>query len=217
MKLHIYKWICSVFIAATLGPLYQAIAQTTYSVPITLSVNSTGINRFIASQWSGGGFTWTETDNNVLVYYSNLRLDSPPIVILATNKIKIRLSIKVDVCVDLQTGQPIYLNRNFIITPMLTFPTTMTNSDNICAQYADLSSAVDNAIDNPKVRSIVKQKLGAINWIMYKGKILKIPSSPLNKVSGTDRLYWNITPPTLTFKVYGGELDLTVTPTIVAN
>lgn len=131
MKQHHFKWFCTIIVISCLNLVYQAAAQTNYNVPITFSVTSTGINRFIAGQWGGlpNNATWSGTYQG-LTYSIHL---NRPVIFLSTNTIKIILELVIASSV---------FNGTVPLTPTLTVPSTTINAGNIIAQYTNLHDQI---------------------------------------------------------------------------
>lgn len=147
MKQHIIKWLCAIIVLGCLSPLYRAAAQTNYSVPITFSVTSTGINRFIASQWSSlpNNATWSG-EYQGLTYSIHL---NRPAILLSTNTIKITL--------ELVINSTVY-NGTATLTPTLTVPSTTISASNIIAQYTNLHDQIIAAAQlvDPRLRYVIE-------------------------------------------------------------
>jgi hypothetical protein len=91
MKQPVFKWLFAMIIIVGLSPLEEVAAQTNYNVPMTFSVTSTGINRFIAYQWGQlpNNATWSG-EYQGLTYSIHL---NRPAIILSPNSIKIILEL----------------------------------------------------------------------------------------------------------------------------
>jgi hypothetical protein len=208
MKQQFQKWLCAVFIVLTLCPLFYASSQT-YNVPVTLSVTSGAVNRFLASQWSSMQTSWSGSYQG-LSYTIQLQA---PLIAFVENDIVLILKLNVS-----------YPYNNYVIrlAPKLTVPSTSATVNNITAQYVDLhQQIITNAAQvDARIQYVMENILSNINWIIYQGQILTIPSIPnpgsLSKVAGTDRLAWSITP-VLSTSITNGELNLTVTSYITAT
>ena len=90
MKQQFQKWLCTMSIVLTLCPLFHASSQP-YSVPITLSLSSGAVNRYLASQWSSMQTSWTGQYQG-LNYTIQLQT---PVIAFAENDIVIILKLNV--------------------------------------------------------------------------------------------------------------------------
>jgi hypothetical protein len=187
----------------------QSFSQTDYSVPISFSVTQTGINRFIASQWSNSSFTksWNITYQG---YYCEIELKRPS-VSLSSNTIKIVLSIELTAINP--SDLPVYLDQTFSFTPTLNIPETTISFDKIYAEYTNLLSAISEVIPESQIQGAINQALAPIDWVIYEGKILN--ESTMRWTEESDIGWFGL--PSLTFAVESDEVVLTVTPTIRAN
>ena len=191
-----------VAILFAIGAPDQAVAQTDYAVPVTLAVTSTGINRYIASQWGSMTKNWSG-------YYLGLNysfsLDRPTIV-LSPNTI--RISLKLNISSYVYSG-------SVILTPTLIVPSTTINASNIIAQYSDLHQQIIHAaqLGDSRLQYVVEQALAPISWIMYQGQALSV--STVRWSSSSDIAWKGL--PTLTASVANNEVDFTVTPTVTAT
>jgi|GEM_PF-1988851 hypothetical protein len=188
-----------------LGCLVSVSLAEDRTIPITFSVTSTGINRFIASQWGSSTKSWNITNQGV---WCSIQLQKPT-VSLYSNTIKINLAVTV-VAIDISTDLPIYVNQTFRFTPTLTIPSTTISMDKIYGQYTDLVAAIAGAIPDTRVQGAVAQALSPINWVIYQGKILNESTARWTESSD---IGWKGLP-TLTFSVANNEVNLTIAPTI---
>ena len=132
-----------------LGCLVSVSLTEDRTIPITFSVTSTGINRFIASQWGSSTKSWNITNQGV---WCSIQLQKPT-VSLYSNTIKINLAVTV-VAIDISTDLPIYVNQTFRFTPTLTIPSTTISMDKIYGQYTDLVAAIAGAIPDTRVEEL---------------------------------------------------------------
>jgi hypothetical protein len=178
-----------------LSPLHQVTAQTDYSVPITFSVTSTGINRFIASQWSSIERPWITTYQSLTCTLDLKR----PTILLLPNTIKIILALTCTSSV--YTG-------SITLAPTLTIPSTTLSASNIAAQYSDLHQQILNVVTDARLQYVIEQALASISWIMYQGKVMDNSTTRLTETA--DISLYGL--PTLTVNVQNGEIDFTITP-----
>lgn len=181
---------------------FVIVAQTSYTMPVTLAVTSTGINRFIASQWSTIPHSWSGTYQN-----GNYSIQlARPAVSLSDNTIKIALNLTI--------ASPLY-NKAVTITPTLDLPATNVSASAIIGRYLDLRAKIDavTELTDVPLKDIIQQVLSPIDWIVYQGQILNTSSGRL--LEGAD-LKWSGLP-TLSFSVTTDEVDITITPAIVAT
>lgn len=204
MKQHIIKWLCAIIMLGYLSPLREVSAQTNYNVPITFSVTSTGINRFIASQWSSlpNNATWSG-EYQGLTYSIHL---NRPAILLSTNTIRITL--------ELVINSTVY-NGTATLTPTLTVPSATISASNVIAQYTNLHDQIIAAAQlvDPRLRYVIEQALSPIDWVMYQGRILDQSTYRWTEISD---ISWQGLP-TLTVNVSSNEVNFTVTPTITAK
>jgi len=77
MKKYIPKVICFI-LSLIIGPMFRAAAQTTYDVPVILTLTSGEINRALESQWNSMQHSWTESyqglDYTILYNWRHQRL-----------------------------------------------------------------------------------------------------------------------------------------------
>jgi len=204
MKQPVFKWLFAMIIIVGLSPLEEVAAQTNYNVPMTFSVTSTGINRFIAYQWGQlpNNATWSG-EYQGLTYSIHL---NRPAIILSPNSIKIILELVITSSVYSGTVR---------LTPTLTVPSTTINASNIIAQYTNLHDqilAIAEFVD-PRLRYVIEQALAPIDWIMYHGRVLDASTNRLNDY--TDIRLNGL--PTLTFAVVSNRIDFTFAENITAT
>ena len=193
---------CTIFVLALFSCLSNAVFATDRTVPITFSVTSSGINRFIASQWTGTPHYWTDTYQG-LTYTLLL---NRPVITLTNSTIKIQLSLTVTSSV---------YNGTVTVTPTLSIPSTTISPTNIIAQYTDLHNqiiAISQFTDS-RLRDVIEQKLSPINWVMYQGKIL---NESTTRITQDANIGWTGIP-TLTFVIANDEVNITATPTITSS
>lgn len=202
MKQQTFRWLFAILALCLLYPVRTASAQTDYSVPVTFSVTSTGINRFIASQWSSITNSWSGPYQG-LTYSFQLKR---PTISLTANTIKIQLGLTI--------SSSVY-NGSVTLTPTLTIPSTTISATNIIAQYMDLHNQIINtpALVDARLQYVIEQALAPINWIVYQGKALNESTSRLTEDANIS--WYGL--PTLTFAVANNEVDITITPTLRAN
>ncbi len=212
MKHTIIKWAYTIVTLVFLCPAHQVAAQTDYNVPLTFSVASIGINRFIASQWSASTFTksWSGYTTSGIQY--SISLDRPSVV-LSENTIKILLALTIH-AEDI-TDQYVVYDGKVTITPTLTIPSTTISLNSIMSQYTNLRQQIDaiTQIADVRLRDVLEQKLAPIEWIVYQGKILEGSQTRIIETSDI-RL---IGTPTLNFAVSNSEVLFTVVTTLRAK
>lgn len=187
-----------------LSVLFDRSMATDRTIPITFSVTSSGINRFLAGQWNAAGFTKTWSGSYQGLSYSIVL--NRPVISLATNAIKITLSLTINAT----EGTTTIFNGAAAVTPTLTIPSTTISMDKIYSQYTDLHNAINAVIPDWRLQQKVEEALAPISWIMYQGKMLNESSTRLVE---TADISWKGLP-TLTSSVTTDEINFTVTPTI---
>lgn len=199
MKTIIFKWLCVFAIVLSAGEPRNTMAQTNYSVPVTLSISNTAINRVIGTQWASIQDSWSG-----YFYYGPYTISLyQPVIILADNAIRIRMTLNV--------SSYIY-NGSFTMTPTLTIPPTTISMSNIVTAYQDLQQQINNYISDQYLRALIYQLLSPITWYVYQGQILNNSTTRL-----TQTAYIALKGlPSLTFTVQNNAVNIIVTPTFVA-
>lgn len=139
---------------------------TDRNVPITFSLTSSGINRFLAGQWNATGFTKSWSDTYQGLSYSIVL--NRPVISLATNNIKITITLTINAT----EGSTTIYNGTAAVTPTLTIPSTTISMDKIYAQYTDLHNAIISVIPDSRLQQKVEEALSPISWVIYQGKII---------------------------------------------
>jgi hypothetical protein len=200
MKQLIFK-VFFVVVIGSLCPFRSIHSQTDYTTPFTLSITSTGINRYLASQWSSMTEEWS--GNYQGISYS-ISLQEPTIS-LTTNTLKILLKLSI--------SSSIY-DGSITLTPTLTIPSTTISAEQIISKYTDLHQQIIKltSIDT-RLQNVIEQLLAPIDWIIYKGKAIDASTTRLTE--SADISLKGI--PTLTFNISNDELNIIITPTITAT
>lgn len=179
------------------------LAQSvTKDVPISLSVNQTGVNRFIASQWSSIPTSWSGSYQG-LSYSITL---NRPVVTLLNNEVKIALTLDINTSV---------YNNEVTIEPSLVTPTLSTATDEIVTSYEDLRSEIDSisVFSDTRLKDIIEDLLEPIDWVIYEGGILDVLSG---RIFDSSDLEWQSSTG-IDLGVVEGAILLTVTPAIIAT
>lgn len=202
MKKYAVKFLCIIVFLSIWGSFKTLQAQSDYSVPLTFSVSTTGINRFISSQWANGQTSWSGTYQG-LNYSFTLE---KPTVSLSNSTIKIMLSLSI--------SSPVY-NGKVTLTPSLTIPSTTIDASQIISKYINLHDQIIGTAQliDSRLQHVIEEALAPIDWIMYKGKI--IDNSTVRLSESSDISYKGI--PALTFSVTDNELNILIASTITAN
>jgi hypothetical protein len=174
MKQHIFKWVCVSILLVSLIPCQYTAAQTDYNVPITFSVTQTGMNRFIASQWSSITTSWSGTYQGLTYSFQLVK----PSIVLSTNTIQIILGLNITSSV---------YNGSVQFTPTLTIPSTTISLSNIIAQYTNLRQQIDaiTQFTDVRLKDVIEQKLAPIDWIVYQGKVLDATTTAMRSPRST--------------------------------
>ena len=204
MRKRICKWLCAIIILGNLSQLCEVAAQTNYGVPVTFSVTSTGINRFIESQWGNlpNSATWSG-EYQGLTYSIHL---NRPMILLSTNTIRISLGLTITSSV---------YNGSVTLTPTLSVSSSTISACNVIAQYTNLHDQIIAAgqfVDS-RLRYVIEQALAPIDWIMYQGRILDQSTSRWTQSS--DVGFQGL--PTLTVSVSENEVNFMITLTVTAT
>lgn len=140
-------------------PLISVTAQTNYSVPLSVAVNETAINRVIADQWNQSSFTKSWSGTQAGLSYS-IQLGKPWVT-LSTNTISVVLPVTVN-------GTKYHPN------PRLTIPPLTIDVTNILTAYDNLRSQIDlvMSLADSRLRDAVYNALSPIQWMVYQGKIM---------------------------------------------
>ena len=201
MKRNIFELLC-IIIISTYYPNSAIQAQTDYSAPFTLTVTSTGVNRFVTAQWSTITTSWSGSYQG-LTYSFTL---SKPSISLTNNSLRIILSLNITSSI---------LNGTVVLTPTLTIPSTTLSADNIISQYENLHQVITTAANliDSRLQYVIEQALSPINWIVYQGKILNASTTRMTETADISLKGL----PTLTFSVAENELNLVVNSTFTAT
>ncbi|MCK9408524.1 MAG: hypothetical protein M0R68_05260 [Bacteroidetes bacterium] len=196
----------ALMVLTLLSSIFYNAFSTDRTVPITFSVTTTGINRFIAGQYNNPGFTKSWSGSYQGSQYT-IQLKKPIIMIL-DNTIKIQMKLSI---ISVAYTGPV------TISPTLTISSTTISAANIIAAYTDLHAQINSVSNALRLdagfRDIIEQKLSPINWIIYQGKVLNESTS---RFSESSDIGWKGIP-TLTASVTNNEINFTVTPTIASN
>ncbi|RNC83743.1 MAG: hypothetical protein ED557_08165 [Balneola sp.] len=183
----------------------------TTPVPIDFSITSTGINRFIADQWSSITSNWTGTYQG-LSY--NITLNRP-IVDLTENTFRVILTLDINATAG---GSTIYDDVTSI-TPELFIPAVVINPDSVIedvrTEYNNLEAAIDNNpfIPDQRIRDVLEDILDDIDWIIFQGEVLT--QTTIRWTDTFDLGFYGL--PEISFAIGEGEIILTISPEIYAN
>lgn len=204
----ITKFFAIICIGMMWNPLYaQPNAEP---VPIHFSVTNTGINRFIADQWSSTSTNWTGSYSG-MNYTINLKR---PIVDLSDNTFRITLKMHVYATFYGST----LMNEDLTISPEVSISPITVNPNGVIedvrVEYDNLSTVIQNApIPDTRIEQVIRQKLEDIDWVIYQGEVLS--QSTLRWSDSFDVGFYGL--PEVSFSVGEGELILTVSPKVYGN
>jgi len=134
----------AILLISTLSPTFHVNAQTSYSIPITLSISNEGLNRSIEVQWSKPDFTKIWSGNVEELAYE-LHLDKTPIITLSSNSIKLRFNFWIKLF-NTSTLTDIFIHKDYSIETSMSVAPISSSSDAITLQYSDISTSVSNAL-----------------------------------------------------------------------
>ncbi|QOJ30335.1 MAG: hypothetical protein HRU80_16225 [Ignavibacteriales bacterium] len=177
----------------------NAQSEQERSIPVSFSISSTGINRFIAGQWASMNTSWSGTTQGVNWMIS---LNKPQ-VSLTDNAIKIVLTLNI-------SASPVY-SGSVNLNPTLNVPASTLSAANIITEYQNLQEKINElTILAPWLRDEIENLLAPVSWVIYQGNVL---NQSTVRLSETADVKWKGLP-SLSYQVTNGELNLTVTPTI---
>ncbi len=181
-------------------PLFSVTAQTNYSVPLSVAVNETAINRVIADQWNQSSFTKSWSGTQAGLSYS-IQLGKPWVT-LSTNTISVVLPVTVN-------GTKYHPN------PRLNIPPLTIDVTNILTAYDNLRSQIDlvMSLADSRLRDAVYNALSPIQWMVYQGKIMDASTVRFSES-------YNVAMagiPSLTFQISGTEILFTATATLAST
>lgn len=177
----------------------NAQSEQELPIPVSFSISSTGINRFIAGQWASMNTSWSGTTQGVNWMIS---LNKPQ-VSLTDNAIKILLTLNI-------SASPVY-SGSVNLNPTLNVPASTLSASNIISEYQNLQEKINElTILAPGLRDEIENLLAPVSWVIYQGNIL---NQSTVRLSETADVKWKGLP-SLSYQVTNGQLNLTVTPTI---
>lgn len=206
MKQKYFSILFGLLIITTVISVEIIYAQTTYDVPVTLSLTTGGVDRVLSSQWNTMTHSWSDSYSGL--EYS-ISLDKPKIVFIGS-EIRILLKLRVQ-----YPGFDEIIN----LLPKLILPYTAPIENYITTRYADLHQEITTKAQHvdSRIQSAIEDIMSTINWVVYQGKILTIQSqNSFYKVSGSDRLVWNPSP-TLSASVSDDKLNITIISSITVT